>query len=121
MDRWQFSTWKPPSIVYLDVGCAKTGTGAPEGDRSQGISIWSSHLITPETETPSHYMFSYARNFRLDRQEMSKLLYEGSKAAFVEDVDMLEAVQANRTEARSRNHRYRRRRPFAEHGGSSTT
>jgi phenylpropionate dioxygenase-like ring-hydroxylating dioxygenase large terminal subunit len=96
VDRWQFSTWKPPSIVYLDVGCAKTGTGAPEGDRSQGISIWSSHLITPETETSSHYMFSYSRNFRLGDQEMSTLLYEGSKATFVEDVDMLEAVQANR-------------------------
>ena len=50
VDRWQFVTWKPPSTVYLDVGCAKTGTGAPQGDRSQGISIWSSHLITPETE-----------------------------------------------------------------------
>ena len=28
--------------------------------------------------------------------EMSKLLYEGSKATFLEDADMLEAVQANR-------------------------
>jgi hypothetical protein len=27
---------------------------------------------------------------------MSKLLYEGSKATFLEDADMLEAVQANR-------------------------
>ena len=66
VDRWQFVTWNPPSTVYLDVGCAKTGTGAPEGDRSQGISIWSSHLITPETENSSHYMFSFARDFRID-------------------------------------------------------
>ena len=45
-------------IVYLDVGCAKHGTGAPQGDRSQGISIWSSHLVTPETETyqPLHVL-----------------------------------------------------------------
>jgi hypothetical protein len=42
-------------------------------------------------------MFCYARNFRLGDPEMSKLLYEGSKATFLEDVDMLEAVQANRT------------------------
>jgi phenylpropionate dioxygenase-like ring-hydroxylating dioxygenase large terminal subunit len=98
VDRWQFSTWKPPSIIYLDIGCAKTGTGAPEGDRSQGISIWSSHLITPETETSSHYMFCYARNFGVGDQEMSKLLYEGSRAAFLEDVAMLEAVQVNRHE-----------------------
>ena len=41
VDRWQYVTWHPPGIVYLDVGCAKAGTGAPQGDRSQGISIWS--------------------------------------------------------------------------------
>jgi phenylpropionate dioxygenase-like ring-hydroxylating dioxygenase large terminal subunit len=97
VDRWQFVTWTPPSTVYLDVGCARAGTGAPEGDRSQGISIWSSHLITPETEHSSHYMFSFARDFALADPEMSKLLYEGSKATFLEDAEMLEAVQANRS------------------------
>jgi hypothetical protein len=61
VDRWQFATWHPAGIVYLDVGCAKAGTGAPQGDRSQGISIWSSHLITPETERSTHYMFCFAR------------------------------------------------------------
>jgi phenylpropionate dioxygenase-like ring-hydroxylating dioxygenase large terminal subunit len=96
VDRWQFATWTPPSTVYLDVGCAKTGTGAPAGDRSQGISIWSSHLVTPETETTSHYLFCFARNFAVGDGDMSKLLYEGSKATFLEDADMLEAVQANR-------------------------
>jgi phenylpropionate dioxygenase-like ring-hydroxylating dioxygenase large terminal subunit len=97
VDRWQFATWKPPSTVYLDVGCAKTGTGAPEGDRSQGISIWSSHLVTPETEASTHYMFCYARNFKVGDPEMSKLMYQGSKATFLEDAEILEAVQANRT------------------------
>jgi phenylpropionate dioxygenase-like ring-hydroxylating dioxygenase large terminal subunit len=97
VDRWQHVTWRPPGIVYLDVGCAATGTGAPQGDRSQGISIWSSHLITPETEHSSHYMFCFARDFRVDDPEMSKMLYEGSKATFMEDADILEAVQTNRT------------------------
>ena len=96
VDRWQFVTWKPPSTVYLDVGCAKAGTGAPQGDRSQGISIWSSHLVTPETETSTHYLFCFARDFSLGDEAVSKLLYEGSKATFLEDSDMLEAVQANR-------------------------
>ncbi len=98
VDRWQHATWHPPGIVYLDVGCAKTGTGAPQGDRSQGISIWSSHLITPETEHSSHYMFCFARDFSLDDQEMSKLLFDGSKATFMEDVEFLEAVQTNRVD-----------------------
>lgn len=95
VDRWQWVTWKPPATVYLDVGAAETGTGAPEGDRSKGISIWSNHLITPETEDTTHYMFCYARNFQTDNEELSKILYEGSKATFLEDADILQAVQSN--------------------------
>ena len=68
VDRWQHATWKPPSVVYMDVGAAKTGTGAPQGDRSQGISIWSTHLVTPETETSCHYHFGFARNFQPRRR-----------------------------------------------------
>jgi phenylpropionate dioxygenase-like ring-hydroxylating dioxygenase large terminal subunit len=93
VDRWQHATWRPPSIVYMDVGVAKTGTGAPQGDRSQGISIWSTHLVTPETETTCHYHFGFARNFKLDDAEMSKVLHEGTVNTFLEDKVMLEAQQ----------------------------
>jgi phenylpropionate dioxygenase-like ring-hydroxylating dioxygenase large terminal subunit len=95
VDRWQWATWQPPATVYIDVGCAKHGTGAPEGDRAQGISIWSTHLVTPETETSSHYSFAFARNFKLGDAEMSRLLYEGSRDTFLEDKAMLEAQQQN--------------------------
>jgi phenylpropionate dioxygenase-like ring-hydroxylating dioxygenase large terminal subunit len=82
VDRWQVARWHPPGVVYLDVGCAKARTGAPQGDRSQGISIWSTHLLTPETEHTSHYMFCFSRDFALEDEGMSKLLYEGSRATF---------------------------------------
>ena len=95
VDRWQWSTWLAPSIVYIDVGCAVTGTGAPEGDRSQGISIWSTHLVTAETETSCHYSFAFARNFKRGDAAMSRLLYEGSRDTFLQDKDMLEAQQQN--------------------------
>jgi len=95
VDRWQWATWLPPSTVYIDVGCARAGTGAPEGDRSQGISIWSTHLVTPETETSCHYNFGFARNFHLDDEAMSRLLFEGSRDTFLEDKVMLEAQQRN--------------------------
>ena len=95
VDRWQFSTWHPPSVTYLDIGCAKAGTGAPQGDRSQGISMWSNHLLTPETETTTHYFFSFARNFRIDDAELSQILFEGSRETFLEDSEMLAAQQAN--------------------------
>ena len=96
VDRWQFVTWHPPATVYLDVGCAEKDTGAPEGDRSKGISIWSNHLITPETEETCHYLFSYARDFAVGDEEMSRMLYEGTKATFLEDAHILTAMQKNR-------------------------
>ena len=38
----------PPSIVIIDVGVAVAGTGAPEGDRSQGVT---GHVID---SNPAH-------------------------------------------------------------------
>jgi phenylpropionate dioxygenase-like ring-hydroxylating dioxygenase large terminal subunit len=95
VDRWQWATWVPPSTVYIDVGCARHGTGAPEGDRGHGISIWSTHLVTPESATSCHYSFAFARNFKREDAEMSRLLYEGSRDTFLEDKEMLEAQQQN--------------------------
>ncbi len=95
VDRWQWSTWIAPSTIYIDVGCAVHGTGAPEGDRSQGISLWSTHLVTAESATSCHYSFAFARNFKRDDADMSRLLYEGSRDTFLQDKAMLEAQQQN--------------------------
>jgi phenylpropionate dioxygenase-like ring-hydroxylating dioxygenase large terminal subunit len=95
VDRWQWATWQAPGTVYIDVGCAEHGTGAPEGDRGRGISIWSTHLVTPETESSCHYSFGFARNFRLDDEDISRFLYDGSRETFLEDKAMLEAQQKN--------------------------
>jgi len=93
VDRWQFANWRAPSLVFMDVGVAPTGTGAPEGDRSKATSIWSTHMITPETETSCHYHFGWARNFRLEDEAMSKTIFEGTLATFLEDKEMIEAQQ----------------------------
>ena len=95
VDRWQHVTWLPPSNMFLDIGCAATGTGAPEGDRSQGFSIWSTHLITPETETTAHYHWGYARDFDLENEELTQTLFEGSRDTIYEDVEMIGAQQKN--------------------------
>ena len=93
VDRWQLVTWEPPSTVVLDIGCADAGSGAPEGDRSRGISMWSTHLITPETETTTHYHWSYARNYSLNDESVTELLQQGGHQTFSEDVDVLEIQQ----------------------------
>ena len=93
VDRWQTTTWLAPSNLAFDVGCATANTGAVEGNRSQGISIWSTHLITPETDTTTHYNWAYVRNFALDDTQMTETLHKGAKATFEEDVVMIEAQQ----------------------------
>jgi len=93
VDRWQWITWEPPANVYFDIGCARAGTGAPEGDRSQGVSMWSTHLITPETATSCHYHFSFARDYRLGDPAVTAILREGARSAFLEDLTVLETQQ----------------------------
>jgi len=93
VDRWQLIKWQAPSTVTLDIGCADANTGAPEGDRSQGISMWSNHIITPETETTTHYHWAFARNYKLDDAEVSELLAKGGVQTFMEDVVVLERQQ----------------------------
>lgn len=95
VDRWFNSVFVPPSTTILDIGCAKAGTGAPTGDRSQGIEIRSLHVVTPENENTTHYFWAYARNFRIDDTAVTEMLRAGAAATFDEDVAILEAQQAN--------------------------
>ena len=50
VDRWQIIHFEAPSTIRIDVGVAKAGTGAPEGDRSQGVNGYVMNTITPETD-----------------------------------------------------------------------
>jgi len=95
VDRWQLITYRPPSHVVIDVGCATAGTGAPEGDRSHGIEMYSNHTITPETATTSHYFWHHARNFRRDDESLTEFLRKAAGGAFFEDVGIIEAQQAS--------------------------
>lgn len=93
VDRWQLIKWQAPSTVTLDIGCADADTGAPEGDRSKGITMWSNHIITPETETSTHYHWAFARNYKIDDDKVSEVLAEGGLRTFMEDVVVLERQQ----------------------------
>ena len=57
------------------------------------ISIWTNHLLVPESETSTHYFFGYTRNFCIHDEEMTKLLFDGSVMTYLEDKAMLEAQQ----------------------------
>lgn len=93
VDRWQIIRFEAPSTVEIDVGVAPIGTGAPQGDRSRGISGRVLNAITPETKTSCYYHFAFARSFRLDSRELDEEMKAGVTRIFGEDKVILEAQQ----------------------------
>lgn len=94
VDRWQIITYTPPALVEVDMGSCVAGTGAVDGDRSQGIELHAFNLVTPSTETSSYYFWTHVRNFSLGDPGVSKTVRAQFLTAFTEDVMAIEAVQA---------------------------
>jgi vanillate O-demethylase monooxygenase subunit len=95
VDRWQIIDWTPPAFVRLDVGCAPSGTGAREGNRSQGISMRNLNAITPQTESTTHYFWGHAHNFGIDKKWLTDLIVQNVRTAFQEDLAIILAQQQN--------------------------
>ncbi len=93
VDRWQIIRYEAPSTICIDVGVAKAGTGAPEGDRSQGVNGYVMNTITPENDRSSHYFWAFMRNYRLESQTITTQLRQGVHRVFGEDEEMLIAQQ----------------------------
>jgi vanillate O-demethylase monooxygenase subunit len=94
-DRWQICQFSLPSNVMIDVGVALAGTGAPQGDRSKGVTGIVVNVMTPETETSTWYHWGMARNFQTDDRGLTFRIRDGQAAVFAEDLDILEAQQQN--------------------------
>ena len=95
IDRWQIIEFTPPAFVRLDVGGAIAGTGAQQGDRSQGFSMRNLNAITPETEKTTHYFWAQAHDFKIDDPTVTELLFQQVHTAFLEDIVAIGAQQAN--------------------------
>lgn len=93
VDRWQIIHYSYPGTICIDVGVAKAGTGAPEGDRSQGVNGYVMNTISPEHDRSSHYFWAFMRNYRLESQLITTQLRNGVHGVFGEDERMLKAQQ----------------------------
>jgi len=93
VDRWQIITWTAPHMIEVDLGSCLTGTGAPQGDRSQGIEMRAYNFATPETDRTFHYFWTHCRNYRLDDDAVSNLTRENVLVALAEDIMAIEGVQ----------------------------
>jgi vanillate O-demethylase monooxygenase subunit len=97
VDRWQIIDFTPPAFLRLDVGCAPTGTGAPQGRRAGGIAMRNLNAITPETGTTSHYFWGQAHDWDAGNTAVTDMLIGQITTAFLEDVAVFEAQQRNMT------------------------
>lgn len=93
VDRWQIINFEAPATIAIDVGVALAGTGAPEGDRSQGVNGFVLNTITPADEKTCHYFWAFARNYKTSEQRRTHELREGVAKIFGEDEIILEAQQ----------------------------
>lgn len=93
VDRCQIVNWTPPGFVWIDIGGAVAGTGAPEGDRSQGIELFNVSIVTPATARATHYFWAQVLGFGLDNPALSEQFHTEIKRTFDEDQMVLEAQQ----------------------------
>jgi len=90
-DRWQLVDYVYPSNVVIDVGVAHSGTGAPEGDRSQGVNHMIINAITPCTRDTTHYFWGAIRNYGLGDETRNEATRAAARRIFGEDKAVLEA------------------------------
>jgi vanillate O-demethylase monooxygenase subunit len=93
VDRWILATYDPPSLCSFDIGAAVAGTGAPEGERSHGITNRTTHFMTPASTGTTHYFWLFARNYGLDDEALSERVHGLIAETFHEDVEIVERQQ----------------------------
>ena len=97
VDRWQIVRFEAPTVVVGDVGVAPAGTGAREGDRSQGVNGAFLAALAPETATSCHYFWNFVRTFHRDDASLTRALQvahvNDGKGVYDQDHRVLEAQQ----------------------------
>ena len=81
--------WDAPGVLFVDTAWWDHGTTIDEGVRTP-----NAHLITPETETTSHYFWASGRNYARDNDQVTTMTAATMKNVFeTEDGPMVEAQQ----------------------------
>lgn len=93
INRWQTAISIAPSICMTDFGVYPVGTSPDEAYRSHVL-----HLLTPETESSTHYFWSVARNRRPDDEALTQDICKAIARTFDEDAAVL-AIQHKQIQA----------------------
>jgi vanillate O-demethylase monooxygenase subunit len=90
VDYWSNLRWDPPANMYLDAGVVSTGQ-----PKEKGTILSSAQLLTPESESSTHYFWRAIRNFAMQSAEVTAAIEQVIETAFrTEDEPMVAACQA---------------------------
>lgn len=94
IDRWHTTIFTPPAFNIIENGSMPAGSEKEEARRN-GLTRERRviNLITPETESSSHYFWAIARCYALDDAELTDYIRVEVARTFDEDKLILEAQQ----------------------------
>ena len=89
VDSWTEVEWSAPGILTLVAGAVPAGSARADGGNSINV-----HILTPETNSTSHYFFASTRDFRLDDALLNEQTRQIRERIFAtEDKPMIAAQQ----------------------------
>jgi vanillate O-demethylase monooxygenase subunit len=90
-DHWLDMRWQPPASMRLEVGATPHGSA-----REQGVIVQQAHILTPETESTTHYFWATTRSSGVASEPADAGLRALMAQAFDgEDKPMIEAAYDN--------------------------
>lgn len=90
-DHWLEMRWNAPASMLLEVGATPV-----RQERATGCTVWQAHILTPETETTTHYFWATTRSVDIVDEGMDGFVRGLMNQAFEgEDKPIIEAAFAN--------------------------
>jgi phenylpropionate dioxygenase-like ring-hydroxylating dioxygenase large terminal subunit len=90
IDMWTEVQWWPSGVMTLITG--GTPTRQP---RSAGMNVQAVHIMTPATQSSTHYFYSNTRSFATDNVAVTENIAKALRFAFEQqDKPMIEGQQA---------------------------
>jgi phenylpropionate dioxygenase-like ring-hydroxylating dioxygenase large terminal subunit len=90
-DHWLDMRWEAPATMHLEIGATAQGAS-----RTAGVIVQQAHILTPESESSTHYFWATTRTTDAASIEGDAALRGLMAQAFdVEDKPMIEAAYHN--------------------------
>jgi len=93
VDRWHYYTYSMPCNFSIDMGSCVAGAIPDMEKRSEGVQMFTCHMLTPVDERTVLQHWFHVRNFRTDEHDIDAALSAGLDMAYREDKVVLERIQ----------------------------